>query len=463
MKLSTLHKDITPRLLSARLASLVVVIAVCGLTQPSTAAGQAADGSIRVATGGAELITHGSAMRRVSVANADVAEAIVVSPTELLLNGKEIGTTSLVIWDATGARTVYPVAVTLDSSALERQFAVLFPEEQIQVEAAGSIIILNGSVTSSTVARRAMEISEAFEVPVVNNMSVPAPFQILLQVRFAEVKRSAMRELGLNIVRVNPLNLRGDNEGAFTTGQKTPLSQNFLNNPPGPEQTFSDAVQFYLFSESANLALFISALQANGQFRSLAEPNLLALDGKEASFLAGGEFPYPVVQGASGNNAVTIVFKEFGVRLNFTPEVTNSGNIHLAVAPEVSTLDFSSGLQVSGFQIPTLLSRRAETEVELRDGQTFAIAGLIDNTMADLTDKVPVLGDIPILGYLFKSQDLRQDRTELLVLVTPRLVRPSDQMPEIPGGEPNTWPWLKELKDAPGQDAVREAEAAEAR
>src|SRR5688572_6496658 len=381
-----------------------------------------ADRTIIVPAGKATLVTHGERLTRVSISNPEVAEALVVSPYEILLNGKMTGTTSLVLWDASGRRELFAVEVTADAVALERQIKTLFPEEAIEVTATGNVFILTGSVSEATVARRALEIAAASGLVVVDNMQVPAPHQILLQVRFAEVSRNAIQELGVNILRVDPLNLRGDDEGFMGTGQHRPPAGNFINTPAGPEQTFSDVVNLYLFDRGTQVGAFIRALQGRGMFRSLAEPNLLALDGQEASFLAGGEFPYPVPQGSAGGQTVTIVFKEFGIRLKFTPVVTNSGNIKLKVAPEVSTLDFANGLQISGFQVPALLSRRAETQVELSDGQTFAIAGLLDNSITESVDKFPILGDIPIIGNLFKSSDLQQNRTELLVLVTPRLV-----------------------------------------
>ena len=183
-------------------------------------------------------------------------------------------------------------------------------------------------------------------------------------------------------------------------------------------------------------------------FRSLAEPNLITSPGDSASFLAGGEFPFPVVQGGAQAGAVSIQFREFGVRLNFTPTITNSGAIRLEVAPEVSQLDFANGLTISGFQIPAILSRRASTVVEVADGQTFAIAGLVDQSMTENVSKVPVLGDIPVLGQLFRSEEMRQERSELLVLVTPELVRPAEasRSKDVPTGEPEDWPWMKQLE-----------------
>jgi pilus assembly protein CpaC len=214
----------TPRLInrrwhfSARLLPLVVGIAVYGLTQPVAAAGQAAGSqegrTVSLAKGTAQLVTHPAAMRRVSVASADVAEAVVVSPNELLIHGREIGTTSLVIWDAEGGRTLYPVEVTLDAAALQTHFRALFPNEQIEVSASGNVYILSGSITNATVAERAVEIAEASEAMVVNNMSIPRPHQILLQVRFAEVSRTAMQELAVNFLLLDPNNPRGDDEGS---------------------------------------------------------------------------------------------------------------------------------------------------------------------------------------------------------------------------------------------------------
>jgi pilus assembly protein CpaC len=235
-----------------------------------------------------------------------------------------------------------------------------------------------------------------------------------------------------------------------------PPGSNFLNLPLGPNQTFSDAVNFFLFQRSSNVAAFIQALQTQGDFKSLAEPNLMTLPNETASFLAGGEFPFPVVQGGAQSGGVTVEFREFGVRLNFTPEITNAGAIRLAVEPEVSSLDFSGGLELAGFQIPVLLSRRASTVVEIQPGQTFAIAGLMDNKMTESVRKVPLLGDIPILGQLFRSSSFQQSQTELLVLVTPHLVGPDMEVAAIPTGELDTWDWFSFMRPA-AQDELEAA------
>src|SRR4030095_16569092 len=187
--------------------------------------------------------------------------------------------------------------------------------------------------------------------------------------------------------------------------------------------TLSDFLNVFVFSNKYNVGLVVKALQEHGLFQSLAEPNLISSNGKEASFLAGGEYPYPVVQPSSGGNSVTIQFKEFGIRLSFTPTVLNGDLINLKVKPEVSSLDFGNGLSVAGFRVPALSTRRTETEVELQDGQTFAIAGLMNNTVASTMTKIPGIGDIPVLGYLFRSRAYQKNQTELVVMITPQIIR----------------------------------------
>jgi pilus assembly protein CpaC len=258
---------------------------------------------------------------------------------------------------------------------------------------------------------------------VIDNMIAPGARQVLLHVRFAEVNRTALSRLGADLRLLNPQGLGDalDNVQLFDF-----------------ETLAEGAVRLFLLGDNGSgLETVITALKTQGEFRSLAEPNLVSIEGQQATFLAGGEFPYPVVQGATGT--VAIQFKEFGVRLNFTPHVTNIGTIRLHVAPEVSALDFANGLTFGGFQIPALLTRRAETNVELRPGQVIAIAGLIDNSLLQEWQKIPLLGDLPILGAFFRSRSVRDRNTELLVLVTPHLVEPAETPPPLPSGEPSTW------------------------
>jgi pilus assembly protein CpaC len=377
---------------------------------------------------------------RVSMADPAVAEAVVVAPNEILINGLGLGTTTFVVWDTMGIRHIYGVEVTADAAALQRHLTTLFPTEPIDVAASGNTLILSGPVTSAFVSRRALELAEGTGAVVIDNLQTPAPSQIMLHVQFAEVSRTALQGLGNQVIDVlNPQRLDPDGDWRGVTDS-------------------DGVVELSLINSDAHVRALIRAYQETGDFKSLAEPTLLALDGQEASFLAGGEFPFPTVQGAQNSNAVSIEWREFGVRLNFIPSVTNIGNIRLDIAPEVSALDFANGLTISGFEMPSILSRRAATQVELREGQSLAIAGLLDRHIQESMRKLPILGSIPILGWLFRSTDERQQMNELLVIVTPRIVEPSDVPPELPTGDPDNWEWkgwLPPPPDSVGVDAAR--------
>lgn len=399
------------------------------LLLPATLAAQrvidSPQGVILVIKGQTALVVQPVPLQRLSIADPEIAEVFAVSPREIMVNGRELGSTSLLLWDREGTRRMYTVEVMPDTGALKSTIRELFPEETVRVVTSGSSVVLAGNVSSATKAERIVEIAKAAGFEVINNLTAPLAPQVLLQVRFAEVTRSALREFGTRIQAVT----RGT--GGATEAEIEAASEGLF--------------RFSLFTPEVQLDAIIDALQTRGQFRSLAEPNLLARNNEEASFLAGGEFPFPVIQGGS-NSAVTVVWKEFGVRLRFKPSIQPNGIIRLEIAPEVSSLDFSNALRLSGFEIPSLLTRRASTEVEMREGQYLAIAGLLDNTSEDNMTKIPLLGDIPILGELFRSKNLRQRRTELLVLVSPRLVSPSETPIPVPTGEPETWRWVRPMQ-----------------
>lgn len=423
------------------------------VTAPPAPAGQPAQQGaeervLSVASHNSIVVSHPDNIERVLITDPDVADVVTVSAREIVLNGMQPGTTTLLFWDAAGNRTSYTVRVTIDVDNVERELRRMFPGEDLQVDAVGNTLILSGQTRDPRVAERARSLAESMEAEatILDHLQVPDRGQVLLRVRIAEVSRNALQDLGSHLQRLNPLDPRGDDEAILAPGGVTPPAGNFMNTPIGPDHTFSDAVNFFLFHKSSNVGAFIQALRTQGDFKSLAEPNLLTLPNETASFLAGGEFPYPVLQAGAQAGAVTIQFQEFGVRLNFTPEITNANTIRLAVEPEVSSLDFSGGLEIGGFQIPVLLSRRANTVVEIADGQTFAIAGLMDNQMTETIRKVPLLGDIPILGAFFRSTSTQQSRTELLVLVTPHLVGPDMEVPELPTGEPGEWQWYDWLR-----------------
>jgi pilus assembly protein CpaC len=352
----------------------------------------------------------------------------------------------------------------------------LFPGEPITVAGSGKDIVISGTVSSKYVIDKAADVASGYvekKEDVVNLLKQQegvATNQVMLRVRFAEVSRTALQQLGASLFTgptgYNNLIARSTTQ-QFAAPDYTNLSRTSdLNNnltAADGQYSLSDFLNLFIFSNKYNIGTVIKALQSKGLFQSLAEPNLIASNGKEASFLAGGEFPYPVVQPSSGGNSVTIQFKEFGVRLSFTPTVLNGDLINLKVKPEVSSLDFTNGITLSGFQVPALTTRRTETELELEDGQTFAIAGLLNNTVNSTMSKVPGIGDIPVLGYLFKSRAYQKDQTELVVMITPSIVRRgstgvSQGLPSIvepylgapPKSMPQPAPYVGSPVNAPG-------------
>jgi pilus assembly protein CpaC len=369
---------------------------------------------------------------RISIGDPAVVDIQELNtPREYILNALAIGTTTLIIWDPANVPHLYNIEVVADAASLQNQLQTIFPGQDLTVSSSGEAIILTGVIRDPIVARRALDLAQQTGARVINNLQAPPPQQILLRVRFSEIRRSASSRLGADLF----------------AGNVAELDQVFGDGSTATIETLSEGiVRLFLIGQDAQLDAVITALKAKGEFRTLAEPNLLTVEGVEASFLAGGEFPYPSVQTGAQNGAVTIQFREFGVRLTFTPTITNAGAVHLKVEPEVSTLDFANGLQISGFSIPSLLTRRATSEVELRPGQHLAIAGLMDNTISDAVSKIPLLGDLPIIGALFRSKVNEQERTELLVIVTPYVIEPSNTPIPIPTGEAGTWRWDRSLR-----------------
>ena len=385
---------------------------------------------IKLTAGRSTVLMTDFDITRIAVTNPAVADAVVVQPREILIDGKGAGTVSLIVW-GTARRVQYDVVVEAAITSLQQNLQALFPGEDIQISVSDDALVLSGRVSSTAVMLKAGEIAaaSASKGKVINLLQVPGGSesqQVMLQVRFAEVNRRAIRELGVNFFAGT--SAHSNWAGRETTGQFA---------APTIDQagvTFSDLLNLFVFNSDYNIGVVIRALQQKGFFQSLAEPNLIAYNGKEASFLAGGQFPVPVVQGGvAGVGTVTIEWKEFGVRLKFTPTIAGD-MIRLHVEPEVSALDFNNGITLSGFRVPALTMRRAATDVELRDGQSFAIAGLLDNIGQEDGAAVPLLSKIPIIGYLFQSQSKRAERTELMVLITPQLVRAlePDEVPPLP-------------------------------
>jgi pilus assembly protein CpaC len=381
---------------------------------------------LSVTVGKSVLVDCAQPIQRVAVGIGDIAEATAISPTEIMVDGKAAGETSLIIWDIHGGRQFD----NLD--AIRRELRAELPGQTVRVSYSNNSIFLRGTVSDLVSSSRAVQIASAAG-KVVNLLDVDVPKadpQILIKVRFASVDRSRARQLGINLFNLG----LGNAVGGVSTGQFSPPTISGGGSSSSSGGSVSGSAGSASFSNEYNLLAYfpglgvgadISALETKGVVQVLAEPNVLATNGKEASFLAGGEFPYPVVSGTSGGtSAVSIEFKEYGIRINFIPTITPRGTIHLQVAPEVSSLDYTNEATISGFVVPGITSRRVNTEVELADGESFMIGGLLDKSTSDTFNKIPFIGDIPIIGKLFQSEQRTKNDTELIVIVTPEIVSP---------------------------------------
>ncbi len=408
---------------------------------------------LRVLVGKSLVINSPEPLVRVSVTNPDVASAISITERQVLIHGLRPGSVTLLLWNEQEQAQSFDLDVQLDVGAARETLAEVIPGETIEVRQSGQSLVLTGQVGSEAEQQQAEAVAKTYSTGVVNLLSIRENRDVvLLQVKVAEVDRSTLNELGATVFTTGAGNTfasastqqfgsitaqTGDIGGASGGGSQNQSQVSDASNGGsalGSTVRLTDLMNLFLFRPDLNVGAVVRALDQKNLLQILAEPNLLALNGREASFLAGGEFPFPVVQGGGSYQAVTIQFREFGVRVNFTPQIQGDGMIRLKVIPEVSALDFANSLTIAGFTVPALSTRRAETEVELRDGQSFAIAGLIDNRVRETISKVPGLGDIPLLGKLFRSRSVDKANTELLVLVTPQLVKgvESPQAPELP-------------------------------
>lgn len=387
--------------------------------------------AVNVLVGQSRVINFDRPVGRFSVSNPEIAEAVLVTPDQVLVNGKAFGQVNFIAWEQSGKEyLVFDVFVRANLSLIDSQIRVLFPKDDIRLSQANGSVVMSGNVSDPVTATRAQSVVEAAGFKTVNLLNSPIQnmTQVQLQVRVAEVSRSRMRDLGSSYTSVN-----GGTSVYSSGGGPASLTSSVL---PALGTAFAgSALNLFLFNNAIGTAAYIRALQTQGALRELAEPNLIAMNGQSASFLAGGEFPVPIVQGGGEKSTVSIIFKEYGVRLNFKPTIIDEDHIRLELEPEVSTIDFANGVKFDGFLIPALRTRRAKTGVELRDGQSFALAGLLDNNETKSLSKVPVLGDIPILGALFKSKSFQKSETELMFIVTAQIVKPvnRDDLPQMRG------------------------------
>jgi len=404
-------------------AALLVLATGIGRTQSAE--------DLRITVGKSIVIDYPGDIRQISTSNPDVVDASPVTTREILMSGKGLGSATMVVWSKADQRMFYNVTVELNLEPLRRILQDTFPDEKIDVRSSRDSISLNGTVSNKDVADRAVALSATFAKTVVNNLFVASPIekQILLRVKFAELDRSKAQQFGVNILSTGALNTLGSvSTGQFSSGSIVPG----VNGAP-TTLTITDALNIFAFRPDLNIGAFIKDLEQNNVLQILAEPNLVTTNGKEANFLVGGEFPVPILQGGANAGAVTIQFKEFGIRLLFTPLMTGNKTIKLALRQEVSTIDFANAVTLQGFLIPALSTRRAETNVELAEGQTFVVAGLMDNRETSALTKLPIISSIPILGSLFKSKIENKNNTELVMLVTPEVTEalgPNDPKPQ---------------------------------
>ncbi len=391
---------------------------------------------LRLTIGKSVVIDYPSDIRQISTSNPDILDASPVTTREILLHGKGLGNATMVVWSKSGQRTFYNCTVDLNLDPLRRMLKETFPMDDIQVRSTRDTLALSGSVRSKDEGDRAVAVAGSFAKTVINNLGVnvgQAEKQILLRVKFAELDRVKEVKYGVNLLGTPGGTMTGSTPvpGVGFTGSVTsPTSSG------GSSGTFNiaNALTLFAFDPKLNIGAFLQALESQSILQTLAEPNLVTTNGKEASFLVGGEFPVPVVQGGSGAGSVTVQFREFGIRLKFTPVLTDHKTIKMHLNQEVSTLDPSHGVTLNGFVIPALSTRRAETDVELAEGQSFVVAGLVNNQETDTFTKIPILGSLPILGYLFKTKDEVKNRTDLVVLVTPEITEPlgpNDPKPSV--------------------------------
>jgi pilus assembly protein CpaC len=423
-----------------RLTCAAMLAACCWPAAAQTTKAQTRD--LNLLEGRGELLQFQKDVTKVAISEPKVADAIVISPREVMVNAKGPGRATLIIWETGAEPAPYEINVTKDTAewdSFHKQMVDSAGGSDIKVTGTGETIVLSGSVKSAEDSKRLASLAQTRAKTVINLLQSPPPpelRQIMLAVKFAAIDRVALSQLGFNLFSTNGKLIGTSTTEQFQAGRFSQLTPNTPSTV-----NFADLLNLFAFRPDLNLGATIKALQEKNLLQILAEPNLICLEGKDASFLAGGSFPFPTITttptGGATAPVITVQFKPFGVKLDFTPTITPQGSIDLKVAPEVSSLDFANAVTLQGFLIPALTQRHVETEVILKDGESFAIAGLIDNRVTDVIDKLPGIGSIPVLGKLFSSHSTQKSADELLVLITPHFVRPLSpeekaKLPDMP-------------------------------
>jgi pilus assembly protein CpaC len=415
--------------------------------QQHTGAAPAEGETVHVLVGKSIVINVQEPLTRVLSSNPEAVETMATSPTQVVVEGKAAGGSSLILWGKNGQSQVLDVVADVDIAGLRNAIQKSYPNEHLEVEADGPRLLLTGTASNPHIAENLGKMAGVYSKDVVNSVQVPLSHdrQVLLEVKFAEIDRAALSQVGVNLFSTGA----GNNIGSTTTGQfgstdAVKISDIFGGGYPHfpyaiKDYTINQTLNIFLFRPDLHLGTVIQALQSRNILQILAEPNLMAISGQKATFLAGGEFPFPVVQPSAGFSSISILFKPFGVKLDFTGIVEEDNTLRLHVAPEVSALDFTNAVTLpGGGTVPAISTRRAETEIELKDGQSFGIAGLLDQRATAQLSKVPGIGDIPVLGQLFRSRSINKTNNELLVFVTPHIIdpvraaTPAPEQPKMP-------------------------------
>lgn len=430
-----------PRRVSLLLASLITIFSY-SITHAQETSYKASFSqnkeaiAVNVLVGQSRVINFDRPVGRFSVSNPEIAEAVLVTPDQVLVNGKAFGQVNFIAWEQTGGEfLVFDVYVRANLSLLDSQIRALFPKDDIRLSQANGSVVISGSVANATTSAQVQSVIEAANFKVVNMLTSPVSdaTQIQLQVRVAEVNRNRLRDYGTSFLTGPP----GGTGGYWNSGNGPSVLGDATTSPAGAiiDTIIQPALNLFVFNRQINTGAMLRVLRQEGAFRELAEPNLVAMNGQEASFLAGGEFPVPVLQMGQSSSGITVMWKEYGIRLNFKPTIIDEDHIRLELEPEVSTIDFANGVRFNGFVVPALRTRRAKTGVELRDGQSFALAGLLDNSEQKTLSRIPIVSDIPIIGALFKSKSFEKKETELMFFVTAHMVKPvnTDDLPTLRG------------------------------
>jgi pilus assembly protein CpaC len=424
----------TPPAATAPAAASVQAVRLAALPDATTtlsSSTRSASQLVHLLVGRSIFIKSVTRLKRVYVSNPLAVDSLTSSPTQIVVTAKAPGVSSLILWDEAGQSVTYLVFSDLDVTTLQREIREALPYDNIKVEAEQDRVSLSGTVMSDASSEAAVKLAALYAKNVVNSVVVRSPHvrQVKLQVQIIEIDRSKLTQFGINLFS------EGTNSGNVTTGQ-FPSTQTYTpaSGTTPATITTNNPLNLFFFRFGTNVGLTLQDLQNRNLAQILAEPTITTLSGQKASFLAGGEFPFPVVQGSSGGlTSITIQFRPYGVKLEFTPIANEDGTVQLKVAPEVSALDYTNAVTISGYTIPAISTRRADTQVELRDGQSFAISGLLDHRTTDILSKMPGIGDVPILGQLFHSKNVNHSTVELMVIVTPSIVDPlNDATSPIP-------------------------------